>query len=112
MPNQSPLLRTEKTDRQAPASKKPGIFHTVGFSGTIFWILLFICLFELFLILLKPLKFFTIEGIQLKEQDPVGLKIETVKNPLSSYDSYLLGTSLVNSAAVCADASSRNLNLN
>lgn len=112
MPQQSPLLESEKATKQAPASESKGGFIVSGFSSTILWILAFVCILELFLIFLKPIKFFTIEGVQLKEQDPVGLKIETVKNPLSTYDTLLLGTSLVNSAAVCADVSSRNLKLN
>lgn len=81
------------------------------FSSPLLWILVCLIIVDCAIIAIKPLRFISIPGVLLQDQDPIGYRIGSLLNSKESDSVYLLGTSLSDSACANGDAVNFNLEL-
>ncbi len=78
-------------------------------SSTLLWIILALVLTDLFLVTVRPLRFVHIPGLLFADEDAIGDKVSVLCSPTDQSNVLLLGTSLLEEAAACADAKKKNL---
>ena len=88
--------------------KRSHPFRSVTITGflasQVLWIVFTIVVVDWAINTIKPLRFVKIPGLILQDQDPVGFRIESLLNTREKNMTFLLGTSLSDSACGNADA--------
>lgn len=82
-----------------------------SFCSPLVWLIVVLIIFDFFISGVKPLRFVQIPGVVLKDQDPIDFRIEAALNPKRQSNVFFMGTSLVDAAAVNADAIQYGLKL-
>lgn len=71
--------------------------------GTVVWIVLYLIVYDIFLLTIRPLSFVRVHGVILKANDPIKDKVDTLISSKNKSNILVVGDSTADDACVAAD---------
>lgn len=102
MPVVSDTHSTSHLQSAALIPRFSSVFKTLT-TSTAIWLLLVLIGFDVFIYLVRPLRYVRVPGVVLRDQDELTQQVETLKSGAQGANTLWFGTSLIRNAAAYAD---------